>query len=789
MTKNNNFSKEMISNIKNYENEIITLEDFVTIVRKKPGMYLGPLGDRGLIQMYREILQNSIDEMVKLKSPCNEIFIEFNENTYEFKIRDNGRGIPFNKMETMFTTQHTSSNYEKELGEYSSGTHGIGAKVVNALSEYFNVYSYILNKGKKLSLIDGKLNNINDIKKPEFSQGTVIEFQPKLDILGKLSITSLDIRYVTGVLFTITPKSDINRIHIKCINKDGTSSIESYENKDGVAKKIKDICKNPLLDNSIEFTYDTGEMKAIVVLNYDMGAKSSDNKILAFANMTPTSKGTHIDGFKDGFVKFLRKYINKVYLTPKSKTKIERDDILYTMRGVISAFHLDPILVGQDKDELSNVEMKKFVSDLITSSMEQWSIKNPKQINRLCKYIKDISVMRSKMLAESIKISTKYKTSVFSKGLPDRYVPPRKRKGDDLELYIVEGNSAGGSVKTNMENNQGLFPIKGKLPNCLAKSKTQFLNNTEISGIIRILGYNPATVLKDCDPKKCKFAKVIILTDADPDGAHIRNLIVLFFSMYLRPLLQAGILHFGTPPLYGHSKSYSNKNKGKFKYFIDKKDYQTYSANLFIKNNTITDNNNKKLSNDELIEIFNKNIDYVYYLLELRNNISVNPFLLESIILNIDKSYSIFKKVIEKEYRFIKVDNINNKIVIDGEFDKRRQFIVIDDRFISLSQNILNLIKNVNGNDIYYYFNNERISLFKLMMLLENSKPDSIERYKGLGEMNAKQLYESTLNVKHRTLVQYKSDNLDKDIEEIFRLDNNKKLISDKIQSINRYDL
>jgi DNA gyrase subunit B len=781
MAEKHQLSKEMIENIKNYSNEIKTLKDFVEAVRKRPGMYLGPLEDRGMLQMFREILQNAIDEMVKQASPCDTIRVIYNEATFEVIIEDNGRGFPFDKMESMLTAQHTGSNYEKKPFEYSSGLNGVGAKVVNALSEYFIVESYRLGEAKRMTLIDGRLQKIEDIKNPQKMQGSIVKFKPLLSILGQLTLTSQDIRYLTGSLFILTPRSDVNKIYITCYNKDGSTTSEVYDNRKGVAAKFEEITANSLTV-PIEFFADTGFMQAYVVFSYDAGG-TPDFIERSYSNMTPTSKGTHIEGFKDGIVKFLKKYMNTVFLPANAKRKIEREDILYTLRAVVSVAHLEPNFVGQAKDELSNSDMKKFVSDLVQSSFGEWVTKNPKEINKICRYLKDISDMRAKLATETLRIADKYETNSLSGGLPSKYVRPTGNK--DLELFIVEGNSAKGGIKSFRDKvHQGVFPLRGKIPNALSTPKHKFLDNAEISGMIRLFGYNPNTVLKDCNPAKCRFKKIIIMTDADSDGAHIRTLIIMFIAVYLRPLLEAGLIYIGMPPLYG-----IEQKKGKYEYFINKTEYQDFVNNSFIKKNVVTDIHGKKLSNAGLLDLLSRNIDYVSEVTKMNKNFAVNPRLLESIILNYKFPYNKFKKAIENEYRFITVSKLDSgNVMITGEVDLTQQFIVMNERFLKFCENMDHLINEVNDKQINYIINDQPVTLFKLMTIFDKSIP-ALQRYKGLGEMDGQRLFESAVDINTRTIIKYTSDDFKRDIDGIHKLNSEKSILAKRIVSVSRFDL
>ena len=291
-------SDEMKQNIQNYGGEIKTLEDFVTVVRQNPGYQLGSIGNKGVKNMAREIWQNSFDEMDKASSPCTWTKIIFDERTCGFTCIDNGRGIPLGDILRIFTDPNTSSNYTKKPGEYSSGLHGVGAKVTNAMSHRFIVESYkYTGDARRVEFIEGYPWDKGEVKipNPEKKQGSMIYFEPSVDALGEINISWKDVyRWLTN----ITPLNAVGDIvYFTAIDSKGKEYNETITNEDGIFTYLIKETETPLI-KPIYLHRDTGQMKFDIALTWD-ASEAANNHIIAFSNKCPTVFGTHIDGFED----------------------------------------------------------------------------------------------------------------------------------------------------------------------------------------------------------------------------------------------------------------------------------------------------------------------------------------------------------------------------------------------------------------------------------------------------------------------------------------------------------
>lgn len=754
-------SQDMLDNIKNYGEEVVTIEDDVLAIRQNIGMYIGSAGDKGFINMVREIVQNSLDELNKPSSPCTYIIVSFDELTKTIIVEDNGRGIPFGNIVRIFSRLNTSSNYKKKKGEFSSGLHGVGAKVTNALSKKFIVESYILGGARRVEFDDGKPWKLGEKKIPnkENKQGALVSFTPSMEVLGELSINW---KNVYNLIKLILPLQKLGAtIYFNAIDINGKAYKEKLVNEDGIITYIINDCKKPLVA-PVHLFDDNGTMKMDVMFTYDV-ADMGPEHLMAFCNTCPTSQGHHIEGFLKGIQQYFVKYMNDVYLAnSRTKLKVVAADVRTGLKAVISAAHLEPMFNGQAKEILEKPEMEPYIKNKVIEGLKEWEKTNPNDLQKICKYLKDVAEIRTKADKEKIKINNKYVQSVLS-GLPAKYVKPTGKK--NLELWICEGDSAGSTLLNNRINErQGYFPIRGKLPNAFNWPKEKFLSNNEIAGIIAIIGGGYG---KSFDINKVKWEKIIIGTDADADGYHIASLIMRFFIMYMPGLLESGRVYKSQPPLYGIEIS-----KDKYKYFTYKIDYVKYIQNQFTKKNEVKYMNGKKISQNELSGILYTNIDYVYEVNRIANRYSIDAVLLESVLTLKDKPISELKRNLKKLFRFINVFNKNKVTVIEGAHNNKYQTLFLNDKLIYDCTNILTIMRK--NKDLVYLLNDKPVSLYQLMDTFEKMSPSSIERYKGLGEMNGEKLFDSTVSPDNRTLIRYTIEDVNKELETIRHYESNK---------------
>lgn len=810
MAKKETLSKEMVDSIKNYGEEIRTLKDFVTAVRMRPGMHIGSIGNPGFRNMIREILQNALDELNKPSSPCTEASLSFDEKTQTVICEDNGRGIPFGKILDIFEKEYTSSNYDKKPGEYSSGLHGVGAKVTNALSSKFIIESFILGDARRVEFTEGYPWDKGEVKIPnkENRQGTRVTFVPSIEAMGETNLTWQEVYQLANLILPLCKIGAI--INFSAIDIDGKVYKEKLVNEDGVMTYLIDNVKAPLI-KPIHLFKDTGFMKMDILFTYDM---DSEGCMYAFANTCPTTLGTHIDGFMDGIGYFFTNYMNKTYLAKDSgnnknkKTKkkpltVTVADVRSNLGVVISVAHLEPIFDGQSKEKLSNEDMRPFVKNATMDLLGQWSKENPSDFLKVCKYLKEVAELRNKTDAEKIKLTSKYSKSVLS-GLPDKFVGPTGKK--DLELWICEGDSAAGTMRNNRVNTrQGYFPIRGKILNAFNCTREKFLSNPEVAGIIAIIfdGVKDFDINKlgrgyKVDTTKLKWKKIIIGTDADADGNHIDALLLRFFILYIPELLEAGMIYRAVPPLYGISIGKRNtetinlgydtsaSSSRKMIYFKDRADYMEFLQKDFVKKYSLVNVDGTTMAKAQISKLLYVNRDYTYEINKIANRYSVDPILLESVLTLREESETNMKKKLKKAFRFIEFSKAGNTMIIEGVVNGKYQTLFYDQRLIDDCKEIINIL---NKNTQYVYMlNTQYKSIYEIMTIFESTSPKGIERYKGLGEMDGKKLFESTVNFDNRVLIRFTLEDAKKEVEQIRYYENNiNELIS--TVKVSRFDV
>jgi DNA gyrase/topoisomerase IV subunit B len=496
----------------NKQKAIQVLEDPVEAVRKLRDVYIGQSGNPGYMNMLREIIQNSLDEIIKGNTLDKNIIISFDERNYTCIVEDNGQGIDLAMLEKVFSVLHSSSNYDKKegSGEYSSGKNGMGATITNFLSRFFVVESYRMDgTAARVEFEEGHCKKgTKKIKCPPGKHGVITSFAPS-SVMGEITVTCDDVEHLIWTLVHLCLTG--TRVVLNCINKLNQKKRLVIENKNGIYDMINVMCDKNVIQ-PIYFVNDNGTMKVEAMFTYD--TSMDEPAILSFANMCPTTGGTHVKGFISGITKYFRDYMNKIYLANNKKLQVNAADISCGLRVVLSAFHVQPLFTGQSKEVLSKDDIAPFIADTTVAALEAWAAKNPADLQKVSKYLKDVCEIRMKSDKEKVKMSDKYTASSVT-GYPAKYKKPNSNK--DFEVWLCEGDSACSGMENNRDKEtQGLFPLRGKIINVLTSPTKKVFENEEISGMFKIFGYSGYS--KKFDPEKFRPSKVVIATDADADG-------------------------------------------------------------------------------------------------------------------------------------------------------------------------------------------------------------------------------------------------------------------------------
>lgn len=520
----NNLTTSQIQAVKEYKNKIKTIELFVDSVRKNPGEYLSSIGNEGWMNCIREVFQNGIDEMTRQASFCDTVWLTYYEKGNRCIVADNGRAISPELIHRVFTREHTSTNFDKVKHEYPSGLHGVGSKCVNAVSSRFSVYSYYLGKCFFMEFSEGKplakYKHIGKDKKPFFlpeelpnpenRQGLVVDFEPDLTIMKRISISCEDVLKLVANIVPLTAPG--GQVFFEGHKANGKVIREKVVNTDGIATFL--ICKTvkPLV-KPIIYHNDNGTMKVDLAVTWEANLDAGPD-VITFANMTPvnTQLSTPSQGFIKGLCDYFRNYMNKIFLAGNKRSHdVIAGDITTGLKAAVAAAHMNVMFDGQAKNVCKNFDLFDFCKENTMKAMEVWSKNNPDDLQKLCNYFKDVASARARAEKAKIDVTKKYKNSIGN--LPPKFVKAENK--DHLELFIVEGDSASSPCETGRNSKfQAIFPIRGKMPNAMSKSRDSFLKNEEVQAILTILG---AGYGKNFDLSKCKYDKVIILADADYD--------------------------------------------------------------------------------------------------------------------------------------------------------------------------------------------------------------------------------------------------------------------------------
>jgi DNA gyrase subunit B len=774
MAKKRELNNEQQNAINNYSDSITHLETFAIACRKLPSMYLGTTGVRGVLNMNREIFQNIIDQIIMLRGIASRAIVSYSEIDKEFIYEDDGLSVPWDKLVNIFTSNHTSKNYVKDPFDFSCGVHGSGAKATCACSEYFIVESYKMGKGKMMRFECGvpMYKELKDIPNSTIFQGTRITFKVDESVMGEGVELPWEIMYDLFTTMISLTKIGTSMI-FNCIPKNGQNTSTTFINEDGILYELMKKTDKPFIKPVMISKLDPspeGKMAIDIAFTYDVNM--GDEDISSFANWSPTVGGTHVSGFIDGICKFFRDYMNKIYLNSNKKNilSVINSDIKTGLKAMIHCRHLYPAMKGQSKEELNNEDVIPFIKQSMAEQLEEWAKTNPNDLQKLCGLLKTIAEDRVKHEKSKEKITMQYSSTKSVLDLPDKYKKPeaRYKKGVKYEFWWVEGDSAGGSAVNARNPFQAIFPSRGKMPNAFTTTREKFLNNDEVQAYYGILGGGYGKKF-DINKVKEMWEKIICGADGDVDGLHITTLFLQMNLLYSRELIEEGMLYRAVPPLFGVNKG--TEKKPNMVYYTDSADYLKYIQSLFVKDNDIRTVKGSVINNKELEYIIHTNINYIYQLERIANTYQIDYQLLEDVVFASEGTYNQLYKVIKSKYKYMDIDKRRDTTIIKGLVGKSINTIYLNDQFMRELELIKNIIRK--NQSVNFKVNGDILSLYQFMKLFDTYK-SKVQRYKGLGEMNADQLGDSTLLPDNRTLVRYTIASAKEEIERIRYLESNK---------------
>ncbi len=518
-----------------YTSETIEVLDDIQAVRRRPGMYIGSTGSKGFHHLLWEIVDNSIDEA--LAGYCTEITVRLHKDG-SASVEDNGRGIPVEEhptfkrsaLEIVMTKLHAGGKFSKKAYKVSGGLHGVGLSVVNALSEWLEVWVKRDGKVYHQRYERGKpVTQLKVVGKAE-DTGTKIKFKPDPEIF---EVKDFDYDLVAERLREL---AFLNKdLRIKLIDE-RKGRCDVFYSKEGIIGFLNYLNKGRKVISDVVYIF--GEKRGIVVEIAFQFTNEEFENIFAFANNIHTTEGTHLSGFRAGLTRAINEYGKK---NVKKFRSISGVDVREGLTAILSVKIPDPQFEGQTKTKLTNSEVRKVVESLTYKEFLRWLENNPNDAYKIIE--KCMLSMKAREMAKRTKEILKKKVSLT---LPGK-LADCSSKGE-RELFIVEGESAGGSAKQARDRTfQAVLPIRGKIINVEKSGILKALKNDEIKAISSAIG---GGIGKDFDVSKVRYKKIIIMTDADIDGAHIRTLLLTFFYRYMRPLIEHGMIYIALPPLY-----------------------------------------------------------------------------------------------------------------------------------------------------------------------------------------------------------------------------------------------
>ena len=756
-------------NIQKYGAKQIKVLSGLSAVRKRPAMYIGNTSTEGLHHLVYEVVDNSIDE--SLAGFCSYIHVTIQEDG-SITVEDNGRGIPVDihptegipGLELVMTRLHAGGKFDHQTYKVSGGLHGVGVSVVNALSEYLQAYVYrngtiyrhIYHRGNP----QGSIESLGSTNK----QGTKITFKPDPEIFTETTEYHYEIlQSRMRELAYLNPSVKI------CLDDEKTGKQGEFKFKGGVASFVQYLNKNKELvhPTPIFITGEKNQVKVEVAIAYN---KTYSERVLSYVNNIRTKEGgTHVAGFRQALTKCINKYSNEDTVAKKLKEKLEGEDVREGLTSVISIKVPNPQFEGQTKTKLGNSDVRFIVASIVQEGLFQFLEENPSVAKSILS--KAVEAARAREAAKRAKEITRRKNgSDFL--MAGKLAECQERDPKRREIFIVEGDSAGGSAKQGRDRKfQAILPLRGKIMNVEKARYDKMLASEEIRNVVAAIGAGIGT--DEFDPSKVRYYKIIIMTDADVDGAHIRTLLLTFFYRQMNKLLENGMLYVAQPPLYR-----IGLGKKKEVFFKDDAEFDNFLFDRATKNISIRPDGEDSFLTGTKLKTFLRNLVIYETSLEVMAGQGLWKELCQDLLIlgfrssnqlnDLSFTQDIVEKLKENGYRVGRVTpsssdlpgyefsvgvkdlayltgRVGPYIANQPEFRRmvkiyKKVEFMVDKSIEVLSQ----------GETLRTFHNLEELLDF---FRNEGRKGVSAQRYKGLGEMNPDQLWETTMNPEKRTLL------------------------------------
>ncbi len=777
-----------------YSADNITILEGLEAVRRRPAMYIGGTSIDGLHHLVYEVVDNSIDEA--LAGHCKSISVAIHKDN-SVTVIDDGRGIPVDMqkdrkksaLEVVMTVLHAGGKFDKDSYKVSGGLHGVGVSVVNALSEWLEVEVY--RDGEVFTQEYKRGKPVKDVAKTGKTgkRGTKITFLADKEIFETLNYS-----YDT-LSNRLRELAFLNKgINIK-IKDERSGKDHEFEYAGGIVEFVKTMNKNkePLHVNPIYIHKEKEGMEIEIALQWNEGYNEN---ILTYVNNINTHEGgTHLIGLKTGLTRVGNDYARKKGLLKSDSETLLGDDMREGLTAVISVKIADPQFEGQTKMKLGNSEVKGIVESILNEDLSAFFEENPGAGKRILE--KACIASQAREAARKARELTRRKGALDGWSLPGKLADCSERDAAKCELYIVEGDSAGGSAKQGRSRQfQAILPLRGKILNVQKARMDKIFGNEEIRNIITAVGTGVGA--QDFDLTKLRYHKIVIMTDADEDGSHIRTLLLTFFYRQMKALIENGNIFIAQPPLY-------KIKKGKLeKYFVTEIEMEKFLIDEACRNTRLC-----KLKNGKEDILFNepRYREILTALLEIEiliKEIEKKDITVNELLSFIDKKkLPMFKVQVFGEVKYADSESEKNTILKalrkkqkeEGKnkgktIEKGEEEIIVNIAEIEEIQALMEKIKNLGKKDVLLdeeEFDKKKKEMKPLYLITEGENENmvysaldilksvrmiakrglEIQRYKGLGEMNPEQLWNTTMNPETRTILQVKLED-DVEAEETF---------------------
>jgi len=757
-------------------------------VRKRPGMYIGDTDDgSGLHHMVYEVVDNGIDEA--LAGHCSEVTVTLNGDG-SVTVTDDGRGIPVevheeegvSAAEVIMTQLHAGGKFDQNSYKVSGGLHGVGVSVVNALSERLELRIWREGKEHVIRFHDGEADGpLEIVGDSNGKKGTSVTFLPSTETFTMIDFNIATLEHRLRELAFLN--SGVRLVLTDARGVEPVETILEYEGGIEAFVKHLDRSKTPIIESPIVINGEHEGLSVDIALEW---ADSYHETMLCFTNTIPQSDGgTHLAGFRAALTRTVNGYANDSGIAKKAKITLSGDDAREGLTCVLSVKVPDPKFSSQTKDKLVSSEVRPVVESIETEKLGQWCEEHPNEAKKVVGKVSEAAVARE--AARKARDLTRRKGALDISSLPGKLADCQERDPSKSELFIVEGDSAGGSAKqARNRKNQAVLPLRGKILNVERARFDKVLSSAELGTLITALGAGIGA--EDFNIEKTRYHKIIIMTDADVDGSHIRTLLLTFFYRQMPEIIERGYLYIAQPPLYRAKKGESEQ------YLKDDPEMEEYLIRAGLRDAVLTISDGAQIAGEDLYDRV-KQAQRAKRLLEPMSDKLTNAEVAEQsavlgafnqILLDSQEQSQLVADALARRLdglampadrgwtaeivegggiAFVRTRRgVTERQVIDGALLRSSEARRLDELAPEL-QTLYARPATLNAKDFEKRITGP-VEMFDAILAL-GRKGVSVQRYKGLGEMNPEQLWETTLDPEVRTLLQVNIDHADS-AEEVF---------------------